>query len=55
MTKEKFIRIQKARGYEIEDLGKVVLVRSGKYTATWFFNYDGSVDEKKPPVWKLDR
>ncbi len=55
MTKEKFIRIQRNRGYQIEDLGKMVIISLDNYKATWFFNTDGSVDENNPPAWHVDR
>ena len=45
MTREKFIRIQKSRGYQVEELGKMVIISLDNYRATWFFNADGSVDE----------
>lgn len=53
MTKEKFIRIHAHRGYEIEDLGKIVIISLNNYTATWFFNSDGSLDEKNPATWNI--
>ena len=54
MTKEKLIRVQLRRGYKVEDLGKVVIFRMGNYSATWFFNSDGTQDESNPPTWRLD-
>lgn len=55
MTREKFIRIHKARGYQVEELGKMVTISLNNYRATWFFNNDGTVDEENPPIWHLDR
>lgn len=55
MTKEKFIRIQTARGYQIEDLDKMVIISLDNYRAIWFFNTDGTVDKDNPPIWHLDR
>ena len=55
MTREKFIRIQKSRGYQVEELGKMVIISLDNYRATWFFNADGSVDKNNPPIWHLDR
>ena len=55
MTREKFIRIQKSRGYQVEELGKMVIISLDNYRATWFFNADGLVDENNPPIWHLDR
>ncbi len=55
MTKERLIKIQTRRGYEVEDLGRVVFFRMNRYTATWFFLPDGSVDESNPPTWRLER
>lgn len=59
MTREKFVRIQKSRGYKVEELGKMVILRMNdsrsNYTAIWFFNADGSVDETNPPTWRVSR
>ena len=55
MTRERFIRIQAKRGYQIEELGKVVILRMRNYTAMWFFNEDGTLDEDNPPYWNLER
>ena len=54
-AKEKLIRIQTQRGYQVEDLGKVVIFRVSGYHAMWFFNADGSVDETHPATWSLER
>lgn len=55
MTRERFIRIQKTRGYKVEELGRMVIISLDNYRATWFFNVDGSLDESNPPIWHLDR
>lgn len=55
MTREKFIRIQKIRGYQVEELGRMVIITKDNYSATWFFTPEGTIDETMPPVWKLDR
>lgn len=55
MTREKLIRIQKSRGYAVEELGRMVIFRLDNYTAIWFFNADGTVDESNPPTWSLKR
>lgn len=55
MTKEKLIRIQTARGYKVEDLGRIVSFTLDNYTAIWFFNADGTQDQTKLPMWKVDR
>ena len=55
MTKEKFIRIQSARGYKVEDLGRIVILSLDNYTAIWFFNADGTQDLDNPPTWSIDR
>lgn len=59
MTKEKLIRIQTARGYKVEDLGKVVIFEmedeKSLYRAIWFFNTDGTQDENNPMQWKLTK
>lgn len=53
--RDRFIRAHKARGYEIEERGLVVILRYDNYTAIWFFNADGSRDEANPPQWWIDR
>lgn len=55
MTKEKFIRIQRKRGYQVEELGNIISLTMDNYHAMWFFLPDGSEDPDKPPVWHLDR
>lgn len=55
MTKSRFIRIQTARGYKVEDLGKMVVLSLDNYRAYWFFKADGTPDEDNPPFWKIDR
>ena len=55
LTKEKIIRIQTSRGYEVKDLGKIVIFRMNDYSATWFFNSDGTVDETKKPLWTMKK
>jgi len=53
MTKERFIKVQESRGYAVEVLGNVVILRDGNYSATWFFNADGSLDEDNKPIWSI--
>lgn len=55
MTRERFIKIQATRGYQIEELGKMVIIRMDNYRAIWFFNEDGTLDESNPPSWHLER
>ena len=55
MTKDKFIAIHRKRGYEVEDLGKMVILSLDDYTAIHFFNANGTRDETISPVWKLSR
>ena len=59
MTKERFIHIHTTRGYQVEDLGKMVILHKtlprNEYSAIWFFNSDGSVDESQPPTWSIKR
>ena len=55
LTKEQLIRIQSSRGYEVEDLGRIVIFRRGRYSATWFFLADGTQDPVLDPQWHLDR
>ena len=53
MTREKFVTIQTNRGYSVTEFGKVVVIEKDDYKAIWFFNPDGSVDEKHPPMWRV--
>lgn len=55
MTKDKFISIHRKRGYEVEDLGKMVILSLDDYTAIHFFNADGTRDKTISPVWKTSR
>lgn len=55
MTKDRFIAIHTRRGYEVQNLGKMVILRMDNYTAIWFFNSDGSPDESQKPIWKITR
>ncbi len=55
MTKDRLITIQTKRGYEVIDLGRVVLFTLGNYTATWFFNPDGTVDENHSTQWTIKK
>lgn len=55
MTKDKFIRIHKNRGYQVEELGNMVIISIDNYRAIWFFNADGTQDTAKDPIWKLER
>lgn len=55
MKKTDFVRIQRKRGYTVEELGNVVFLSQGNYHATWFFLPDGSQDPDNPPTWRLDR
>ena len=55
MTKDKFIRIHENRGYHVEEVGRMVFLTMGNYTAIWFFNEDGTLDENNKPFWKLEK
>ena len=60
MTRERFIAIQTRRGYEIEELGLMVILHSVTeeghlYTAIWFFNEDDTLDETQRPQWSIKR
>lgn len=55
MTKERFISAMTRRGYKIEQLGRIVILRANGYRAYHFFNEDGTRDESQPPYWKVDR
>ena len=59
MTKDRFIKIQTARGYKVTELGKIVTLEmedeKESYFAMWFFNEDGTVDKSKPSTWKLTK
>lgn len=53
MTKSRFITIHTKRGYTIKDMGKVVRISMDNYSALWFFNADGTIDESHKPMWTL--
>lgn len=53
MTKERFTKAMKARGYAVEVMGNVVVLHDGDYSAMWFFNADGSLDEDNKPIWSI--
>ena len=55
MTKDKFVAIQTRRGYEVEDLGRIVIIRMDNYSAMYFFTADGKVDETEKPFWTIRR
>lgn len=51
--KERFVAIHQKRGYNVETLGKMVILHLDNYTAYWFFNEDGTRDRSKQPAWWL--
>lgn len=53
MAKERFIKVMEGRGYAVEVLGNVVVLHDGDYSAMWFFNADGSLDEDNKPIWSI--
>jgi hypothetical protein len=53
MTKARFIKIHTQRGYTIEDMGKTVRISMDNYTALWFFQTNGALDETRKPMWTL--
>jgi hypothetical protein len=55
MTKDRFIAIQKKRGYQVEVLGKMVILIHNNYRAFWFFNEDGTLDRTITPTWTVTR
>ena len=55
MTKDRFIAIHTHRGYKVEDLGKIVILSMGNYTAMWFFNADGTLNENEKPTWTVSK
>ena len=55
MTKDKFIRIHKSRGYQIREFGNMVIISMDNYRSIWFFNADGTRDKTKNPIWKLEK
>jgi hypothetical protein len=55
MTKDRFIAIQKKRGYQVEVLGKMVILIHNDYRAFWFFNEDGTLDRTITPTWTVTR
>ena len=59
MTREKFCAIHARRGYEVENLGLITFLRApvgkGKtYTAIWFWNADGTLNEAERPTWTIN-
>lgn len=59
MNRDKFIAIQSRRGYKVETLGNIVILRHVKngmeYTAMWFYNADGTYNDKYKPTWIVRR
>lgn len=53
MAKERFIKAMEGRGYAVEVMGNVVVLHDGDYSAMWFFNADGSLDEDNRPIWSI--
>lgn len=51
MNKTRFVEVHIRRGYEVEVLGNLVILRHENYTAIWCFNADGTLNEKYPPEW----
>ena len=44
MTKEKFIKAHIKRGYTVEDLGRMVILRLDNFTAIHHFTENGEYD-----------
>lgn len=59
MTRDRFETIHERRGYTVERLGKMTILRMTKnheaYTAYWFWNADGTPDESQQPSWNIER
>ena len=59
MTRTRFESIQSRRGYEVTSVGLTTILRSEDkktiYTAYWFWNPDGTLDESHKPTWRLER
>ena len=53
MNKDKFIAVHRKRGYTVSELGNIVILEHGNYTAYWFFNSDGTPDDTLDPVWSI--
>ena len=58
MTRDKFEKIQAARGYTVERMGLITFLhsktREGRdYTAMWFWKPDGSLNEAMKPSWHI--
>ena len=53
--REKFVAVMTRRGYAVSELGKMVILAMGNYTAIHFFNPDGTRDDSRPPYWKMSR
>ena len=53
--REKFVAVMARRGYQIKEMGRMVILSMDNYTAIHFFNPDGTRDESQSPYWKLSR
>lgn len=53
--RERFSAIHARRGYKVTEMGLITILEYEDYTAYWFFNPDGTVDESKDPYWTISR
>lgn len=57
ITRDRFCAVQARRGYEVENLGLITVLRHssdrGDYVAMWFWYEDGTLNEAERPYWNL--
>ena len=58
INRSQFCEAQARRGYEVENLGLVTILRhidhhGMLYTALWFWNEDGSLNQHMEPTWSV--
>lgn len=53
MTKERFIEIQKAQGYNVDVKGKMIFLFYKNWSAIWFIDDNGMIDMNKTPFWTI--
>ena len=53
MTKDKFIKLYRKRGYHVEDWGRMVMISLRNYTAIHHFREDGEYDTSMNAFWTL--
>ena len=53
--RDRFEAAMVRRGYEVEHLGLITVLRHGDYTAFHFFKADGSLNRDERPFWTITR